>query len=262
MKKLWNSLKIVFAMFSKIPMPYCDWTPENMEYMMAFFPLVGAVEGILLWGCAWILARFDLASDQFFRIAVMTVLPLLYTGGIHLDGFLDVSDALSSWQEKERRLEILKDSHAGAFAVIRGLMYVILYAGAVSLLPWDAYLLVIPALTLNRALISYTIMSWKKAGSTGMVAQFSRTAAESVVLGSSFVFLVLALGGACYLSWKGALALAAGSFLPLCYYRHMAFQYFGGINGDLSGWYNQVSELVMLMLLGIVCMVTGGNLWN
>ena len=46
------------------------------------------------------------------------LIPVLVTGGIHLDGLLDTADALSSWQTRERRLEILKDSHAGAFAII------------------------------------------------------------------------------------------------------------------------------------------------
>ena len=46
------------------------------------------------------------------RAAVLTAVPVLVTGGIHLDGYLDTMDALSSWREKQRRLEILKDQHA------------------------------------------------------------------------------------------------------------------------------------------------------
>ena len=42
MKSLWNSFKIAFAMFSKIPMPQAEWTEENMRYMLCFFPFVGA----------------------------------------------------------------------------------------------------------------------------------------------------------------------------------------------------------------------------
>ena len=49
-----------------------------------------------------------------------------------MDGLLDTSDALSSWQERSRRLEILKDSHAGAFAVITAAVYFIAWYGAYS----------------------------------------------------------------------------------------------------------------------------------
>ena len=55
------------------------------------------------------------------------LLPLLVTGGIHLDGFLDVADARSSHQSRARKLEILKDSHVGAFAVIAMGCYLLLY---------------------------------------------------------------------------------------------------------------------------------------
>ena len=50
MKSLWNSFKIAFAMFSKIPMPQAEWTEENMRYMLCFFPFVGAAPGLLTWG--------------------------------------------------------------------------------------------------------------------------------------------------------------------------------------------------------------------
>ncbi len=48
------------------------------------------------------------------RASVAVLIPVLVTGGIHLDGLLDTADALSSWQTRERRLEILKDSPRGS----------------------------------------------------------------------------------------------------------------------------------------------------
>lgn len=51
------------------------------------------------------------------------------TGGIHLDGLLDTADALSSYKTKEEKLEILKDSHAGAFAIIIGICWFVLVSG-------------------------------------------------------------------------------------------------------------------------------------
>ena len=54
MRRLWNSFKIAFSMYSKIPMPRADWEKENMRYMMCFFPLIGAVIGALLIGWEWL----------------------------------------------------------------------------------------------------------------------------------------------------------------------------------------------------------------
>ena len=45
MKKVINSAIAAFAMFSRIPMPRCDWEKDNIRYMLVFMPLVGAVIG-------------------------------------------------------------------------------------------------------------------------------------------------------------------------------------------------------------------------
>ena len=45
-----NSCGIAFSMYSKIPMPQCDWTDDNMKYVMCFFPWIGAVIGALCIG--------------------------------------------------------------------------------------------------------------------------------------------------------------------------------------------------------------------
>ena len=116
MKSLWNNFKVAFAMFSKIPMPRADWTKGNMKYMFCFFPFIGTVIGGLTMLVAYLGLRFGYQPG--FVTAVLVLVPVFVTGGIHVDGLLDTSDALSSWQERSRRLEILKDSHAGAFAVI------------------------------------------------------------------------------------------------------------------------------------------------
>ncbi len=111
-----RSLCIAFSTYSRIPVPQVAWTDENRKYSMCFFPLIGAVIGLLLWG--WLALCDALGFGALLRGAVGALLPILVTGGIHMDGFMDTSDALASWQSPEKRLEILKDSHVGAFAVL------------------------------------------------------------------------------------------------------------------------------------------------
>ena len=143
MKSLWNSFKIAFAMFSKIPVPQAEWTKENMKYMFCFFPFIGAVIGAVSLGAAW-LANY-LGFNVTFLSVALTVLPVLITGGIHVDGLLDTADALSSWQERKRRLEILKDSNAGAFAVITAGVYFLCWLGAYSEICFDRQAMMIVA---------------------------------------------------------------------------------------------------------------------
>ena len=49
-RRIWNSFKIAFSMYSRIPMPRSEWTDENKSYAMCFFPWIGAVIGLLSYG--------------------------------------------------------------------------------------------------------------------------------------------------------------------------------------------------------------------
>ncbi len=116
---MFDSLKIAFATYSRIPTPPADWNEHSMKYAMCFFPLVGVVLALLS-GLAWlVLTRLGLHA--FFISSWFTALPIVLTGGIHLDGYFDTQDALHSYAPKGRKLEILKDPHIGAFAAIYGL---------------------------------------------------------------------------------------------------------------------------------------------
>lgn len=114
--KFVRSFCMALAMYSKLPVPQVEWREENMAYAMCFFPVVGACIGLLMFA---VLALANLlALSRALTAALLTVLPLAVTGGIHMDGFCDVADALSSHAPKEKKLEIMKDPRAGAFAVI------------------------------------------------------------------------------------------------------------------------------------------------
>ena len=112
---------VAFAMFSALPVPHADWNERNMRYAMAAFPLVGAVIGALWCVCGL------LPLPDMLKAAGFCLIPVAATGGIHLDGFADTSDALSSYGDREKKLAILKDPHCGAFAVIRLCGYFVLY---------------------------------------------------------------------------------------------------------------------------------------
>lgn len=262
MRKIWNSFKICFSMFSKIPMPQSEWTEENMKYMMIFFPFIGMINAAVMFGFADLMNHYGVADSNLFRCVVIFLIPLIITGGIHFDGFLDVSDAMSSWKEREQRIEILKDPHAGAFAIIRGLMFTVLYIGAVSMLETRTIMLLIPLLTFNRAVISITVVTWKKLSSKGTVSLFSKSASEKIVIFCSVVIATAALLTAECLNWKASSVCVCGFAAVFLYYRRFSSKYFDGINGDLSGWFNEVSELLFLLLLACLTIVLGGSLWN
>ena len=108
-----QTIAVAFAMFSAVPVPQFGWNEKNMRYALCAFPLVGLLCGVLWCVCG------VLPLPAPARAAGFCLVPVWVTGGIHLDGYADTCDALASYGDREKKLEILKDPHCGAFAVIR-----------------------------------------------------------------------------------------------------------------------------------------------
>ena len=240
MRELLRSCAIAFSTYSRIPMPMVEWNEKNMRHTLAFFPLVGAAVGAVFWGAGALCGLLD--AGPILRAGVLTAVPALVTGGIHLDGYCDTVDALASHASREKKLVILKDSSAGAFAVIWCCVWFLAYF---SLLTEAESLPTLAAgFVLSRALSARAIERLPSARA-GMGAALKS--------GSRFPWWVLAVylvlcGGAVWLWGEplAALAALAASALFYFYYKSMAMRQFGGFTGDLAGWFLQVCELVIL----------------
>ncbi|MDO5299960.1 MAG: adenosylcobinamide-GDP ribazoletransferase [Clostridia bacterium] len=247
------SLCIALSTYSKIPTPRVEWNDENRRYSMCFFPVIGLAVGLL--ELLWLRLCDALALGGALRGAVAAVIPLFVTGGIHMDGFMDTCDALGSWQTRERRLEILKDPHAGAFAVIGCGAYLLLLAGVMSEADAGDGAALAPCFVLSRALSALALTCFKKAREDGMLAGFARAARHKALVGCCALWAALCLGALMlFAGARGALAFAA-QLAVLAHYRRMAYREFGGVTGDLAGWFLQAAELC-----GCAVIVLGGKI--
>ncbi len=238
-----NSFLLAFSMYSRIPVPKADWSKEKMKYVMCFFPLIGLVVGGLEYGFSWFCRAFGL--EGAFCSAGLTLIPLLVTGGIHMDGFLDTSDALSSHQTMEKKLEILKDSHTGAFAIISGGMYLTASFGMWSGISERAMGVMALSFVFSRGLSGLSAVTFRNARGDGLLATFSTGAEKRITRTALVVYLFVSGGGMVFLfPAAGAWAVAVG-VLTFLYYRYKSYKEFGGITGDLAGWFLELCELVM-----------------
>lgn len=249
-----NACIIAFAMYSKIPMPRVDWEKENMKYALCFFPWVGAVIG----ACVYLWGRFagKIPVGIMLCASIFTIIPILITGGIHLDGLLDTADALSSWQTKERRLEILKDSHTGAFAIITCCMYFIAYFGFSSELIEMQNIKGIGVIAigffLSRCLSGFSVTAFPCAKNSGLAATFAN-GADKKRAGSILICEgIIAIGGMVWVSIPLGTAAVAAALLTFWWYHHMSVEKFGGITGDLAGCFLQICELMILIAVVVV----------
>ena len=245
-----KSLCIAFATYSRIPTPRTEWDERSLRYAICFFPLIGAVIGALEYG--WLLLAGLLNCPALLRAAVAAALPLLVTGGIHADGFCDTVDALSSHAERERKLEILKDSHCGAFAVIFFGLCLLLYFGGWSALgTGETVLCAGCGFVVSRALSGLALNHWEHARKQGMLRTVADAGNKTAVTVSMCVYLALALAGLLLTDlWRGA-AVAAVNALVFLWYRVMSRRQFGGVTGDLAGCFVTVAELGTALVLAL-----------
>ena len=245
-----KSLCIAFATYSSIPTPRVEWSEENMRYAICFFPLIGLVIGALEWG--WLLLAGVLGCGAVLRGAVAAALPLLVTGGIHADGFCDTVDALSSRAERERKLEILKDSHCGAFAVIFFGLWLLLYFGGWSALgTGETVLCAGCGFVVSRALSGLALNHWEHARKQGFLRTVADAGNKKAVTVSMTVWLVLAAAGLLAVSLRRGAAVIAVNALAFLWYRVMSRKQFGGVTGDLAGCFVTVAELAAVLVLAL-----------
>lgn len=248
---MFNSFKIAFSMYSKIPMPHTEWNDKNMRYAMCFFPMVGAVIGVLYY--LWFIISLKLNVGNILSSAIYTVIPIIITGGIHVDGFVDTMDAINSYQSVERKLEILKDSHIGAFALISCITYFIINFGIVSEIKSLHSVLIIGAgFVLSRALSALAIVEFKSARNSGLAKTFKDAAQKNTVKIVMIIYILFVSVFMISVDYKLGLGAVLTSLFMFLYYKYISYKKFGGITGDLAGFFLQMCEL--LIMAAVVCL--------
>ena len=201
---------MAWGMFLAIPCPKKIWSESARRRMLACLPLVGLIAGGVWALCAWLGGFLPRPIGALLCAAA----PWLVTGFLHLDGFMDVCDAVMSRRDMETRQRILKDSHCGAFAVI---CMVLLALGQ-----WSVFL------------SAEGIALW----SLALVPVASRACAALAVL-TLRPMTTLVITAA--LVWGSFAPLAAAAVYALAAW--YGVKQLGGMSGDVSGFALTLAEL-------------------
>ena len=225
------------SMFCAIPCFWRVWDEKARDKMLLFLPVVGLEIGAIWALLAW-LCRY-LALPALVQGAVLGAYPFVVTGFIHLDGFMDVTDAVRSCRDLARRREILKDSHVGSFAVIGivllALCQTALFASARAAASLRT-LVLLPAVSRCGSALAVTVL---RPMSTSQYAAQKKPKSHIIILCAQ---LAVYLAAGFLAGWKTGLALCgclAGYALAL----RKAFRSLDGMNGDISGYALTFSEL-------------------
>lgn len=243
--RLWlYGLGMCQSMFCALPFPWHGWEEKARDRMLLCLPIVGLEIGLLWWGIG-ALCQY-LALPGLLGAAVLCAAPYLLTGFMHLDGFMDVTDAVRSYRSLERRREILKDSHVGSFAVI-GVALVILFqysacAGLTAAGDLRA-LVLIPAVSRCCSVLAIQLLPPMQ------TSQYAHRQVHWVV---PVLMLMAASGFGFWLSAVTGLALLA-VIAGFCLALLRAYRSLQGMNGDISGYCITLGELAGLCALAILC---------
>ncbi|MDD5886010.1 MAG: adenosylcobinamide-GDP ribazoletransferase [Oscillospiraceae bacterium] len=249
MRTFFQTIGVAFGMFSKVPVPRTVWNDKNMRYMFLAFPLVGLLIGLFWFG--WLaLANWLTFPDALTNLGFVAI-PVLVTGGIHMDGYSDTVDALSSYSSPKRRREIMQDPHVGSFAVIRVVLYFLTYYLLIASLSADGKTAILIGLSFmySRALTGLAAANFRLAKNTGLAHTFSSRADKKTVTIWLSVFAIAILAGMIACNVVGGLTMLVASLIVFFHYYQVAERKFEGITGDLSGWFLQKCEWWMMFAL-------------
>lgn len=244
MKQTLSGLPLALQFFSQIPIrANLPMTKQSVTAMFLFFPLIGLIEGALLYGIS------SIAPSSFHVVLVATLLlvaRMAFTGGLHLDGLADTADAYFSYDDIARRQEILKDPRIGAFgAMAIGMALLLRLAIYIQLLTADvslAYFLAVPVLI--RSGMTLYLISTTPAKASGMAHFFREKFHYGVLTIGHFAWLL-----AVVLIIPKMLFVAAALLLFLWLVKWWTRKHFGGSSGDMCGAFVEGGELLLWLVL-------------
>ena len=242
MKSAAFGMLLAIQFLSRLPVPLaCPWTPATRRWAARAYPLVGALLGALVAGAGTLLE--PLLPAPLLALALLSLWVAL-TGGLHLDGVMDLADALGSNAPLEKRFAIMKDPQVGSFGILAlvfllawklALLWALLEAGAS---PWGLVVL----LALGRLGGVGLLVTVPAARPEGMAHAWQQSLTRGDLALAAVVPLALAL------SWPGGAWLAAGLTVFIIGYGLAMRRAFGGINGDIVGAAIEGGELWLLLI--------------
>jgi len=247
-----KSIIISFSFFTTIPMPMIEWTDKRMKYVPLLLPLVGLAIGGLAFGLLKLLLALNTGS--LIGAVILGIFFIAITGGVHMDGLMDSADAYFSRREKERKLEIMKDSRVGAFAVIIFVVVILLktaffYEILESGKEFAVLLLLIPVI--SRCLQPSMLYFFPYAKEEGLAKMYG---GELKKIHGVIPLVIMSVASAVMIFTHGVSALYIPGIAAAyyCFYYLSAKKNFGGITGDLLGAFLEVAEMLMIGMILLV----------
>lgn len=228
---------------------------KHLERAIQTFPLLGLLQGGIYAGILYAMVEWTPFSALAAAFGLWLA-SIIVTGGIHLDGWIDSSDAFFSYGDKDKRLEIMKDPRTGAFGVLSVVVllsakFFFIYE-IITRLQSATYLLAIAIPFVSKMLMGILLVLVKPAKNEGLGALF-RNASSKRTLWIYPVYLLLFAAT----SFLTGLSICFASYvlaaiLVFLFLRKKIIEWFGGITGDTLGASVELTEVLLWMTMWLL----------
>lgn len=243
-----NSIMLALQFFTILPInKNLPMEKRSITGMYSIFPWIGAGIGAV----ACLMLSFEWSSLMTgFSIVVVGV---IVSGGLHMDGFIDTSDAFFSYKDRSKRFEILEDPRVGAFGVMAvvflalGKVIIISEVLSADSFHW-IFVLLIPFF--SRATLTLLFSITASAKTSGLAYYFKGKVNANVVLIATLCHFFIGIGVLGWLTnWMAAVTVTVVLIAFICLFRSWILKNFGGLTGDLLGASVEISEVVLWLTL-------------
>lgn len=243
MNSVFKSFIMAFSNYSFCPKAKFGEDEESSKYILVFVPIIGMIIGAVIYICSegWPY----LCNYALLPAVVCVILPIIITGGRHLEGFIKTVDALCAHKTREQKMEIMADSHGGYFGIIVCISYYLLGIGIWSEMPIDGIPILCIGFVMSRALFGLSILTLnhaKESRCTCYVPESSARMIEIVILG---IIAIVSAYFMVYFDASVGLCCVIGAIVTFLYYWIVTHKHFGGITEDSAGFFLQLCEIII-----------------
>ncbi|MDZ5474213.1 adenosylcobinamide-GDP ribazoletransferase [Bacillus sp. 31A1R] len=244
--------------FTSIPIPIAlPMDQGHLRHAIKTFPILGLFQGLLYALILFLLTEWS----PFSALAIaflLWLLTIVITGGIHLDGWMDASDAYFSYQSTEKRLEIMSDPRTGAFGVLSVLVllssrFLFIYE-IIERVNLVSYLLIALIPFFSKLVMGMLLLTVPSAKDKGLAIMFQQAAKPSSLAAYPF-YIVICIALLTFLDlYLIVLALILNLVALGCYFviRAKVRRWFGGITGDVVGASVEGTEILLWMTVWLL----------
>jgi adenosylcobinamide-GDP ribazoletransferase len=248
--RMLNPLFHALAFLTRLPAPDLSATKDDWQRSVAYYPVVGLLIGLLLWGVSPVLTWL---FPQPMAAVWIIVFWVYITGGLHLDGWMDLADGFGSNRSKEEVLNIMKDSRVGAMGVIAAVLLLSMKTTAVQViqtLDMQKWLAISPLYARTVLLLAIRFFPYIRENGIGTDLRLGLTSKRMFVscLFAGLIPLVM------FSSLTGLIGLAVGFVTCIVGWgigKAIASR-LGGLTGDCYGALVECTEVCFLVLLIII----------